>query len=67
MSWIDWTLAALFAVGFLLFIYGANVYDAVVGYAGVYMFIGSIAAYLILYLYKELTKKPQAVPAPQNP
>lgn len=64
MSRIDWILAAIFAVGFLLFLYGANVYNAVVGYAGVYMFIGSIATYILIYLYKELTKAPATV---QNP
>ena len=57
MSWIDWTLLGIFILGFLLFLYGANIYNAIVGYTGVYLFIGSIAAYLILYIYKELTKK----------
>ena len=63
MSRIDWTLLCVFIVGFLLFIIGANTYNAIVGYAGVYLFIGSIALYLILYIYKEITKKPPA----QNP
>jgi hypothetical protein len=57
MSWTDWTLLGLFILGFLLFLYGANTYNAVVGYSGVYLFIGSIAGYLIIYIYKELTKK----------
>ena len=47
----------VFVLGFLLFLYGANTYNAVVGYSGVYLFIGSIAAYLVIYIYKELTKK----------
>ena len=47
----------LFILGFLLFLYGANTYNALVGYSGVYLFIGSIAAYLIIYIYKESTKK----------
>ena len=57
MSWTDWTLLGLFILGFLLFLYGANTYSAVVGYSGVYLFIGSIASYLIIYIYKELTRK----------
>ena len=57
MSWIDWTLLGIFILGFLLFLYGANTYNQVVGYSGVYLFIGSIAAYLVVYIYKELTKK----------
>ncbi len=65
MSWIDWTLVAVFVAGFLLFLYGANVYNAIVGYTGVYMFIGSIAAYVILYVYREITKTPS--PPAQTP
>jgi membrane-bound ClpP family serine protease len=57
MSWTDWTLLGLFILGFLLFLYGANTYSAVVGYSGVYLFIGSITGYLIIYIYKELKKK----------
>ncbi len=57
MSWTDWTLLFAFIVGFLLFLYGANTYNAIVGYGGIYLFIGSIGAYLILYIYKELNKK----------
>ena len=44
-------------VGFLLFLVGANTYNAVVGYIGVYLLIGSIIAYLVIYIYKEITKK----------
>ena len=57
MSWTDWTLLGVFILGFLLFLYGANTYNAVVGYSGVYLFIGSIVAYLVIYVYKEITKK----------
>jgi len=64
MSWTDWAFLGVFIVGFMLFLYGANVYNAVVGYTGVYLFIGSIAAYLILYIYKEITKKSPPI---QNP
>lgn len=57
MSWTDWTLLGIFILGFLLFLYGANTYNPVAGYSGVYLFIGSIATYLVIYIYKELTKK----------
>lgn len=57
MSYADWALLGIFIGGFLLFLYGANTYNAVVGYSGIYLFIGSIAAYLIFYIYKEVTKK----------
>ena len=67
MSRIDWVLLGVFILGFLLFLYGANTYNAVVGYGGVYMFIGSIVAYLIVYIYHEWTKKPQPPTPAQNP
>jgi membrane-bound ClpP family serine protease len=57
MSWTDWSVLAVFIAGFLLFLYGANTYNALVGYCGIYLFIGSIAAYLIIYIYKELSKR----------
>jgi membrane-bound ClpP family serine protease len=64
MSKTDWVILAILILGFVLFLYGANYYDAVVGYAGIYLFIGGIAAYLIIYIYKELRKKDTS---PQNP
>lgn len=66
MSKTDWILLGAFIAGFLLFLYGANVYNAIAGYAGIYLFIGSIIAYLVVYIIKEVTKKPQPLPA-QNP
>jgi hypothetical protein len=60
MSWTDWALLGIFILGFLLFLYGANTYNAVVGYGGVYLFIGSIGAYLVIYIYKEMIRKKPA-------
>ncbi len=57
MSYTDWVLLGLFIAGFLLFLYGANTYNALVGYGGIYLFIGSVVAYLVLYIFKEITKK----------
>jgi hypothetical protein len=54
----DWIFLSFFIIGFLMFLYGANTYNAVVGYSGVYVFIGSIAAYLIAIIYREAKKKP---------
>ncbi len=66
MSWTDWSLLGAFILGFVLFLIGANTYNAIVGYAGIYLFIGSIAVYLVLYIYKEFKKKP-ATETPQAP
>ena len=57
MSKTDLILLFVFILGFILFLYGANFYNSVVGYAGIYLFIGTIGAYLLIYIYKELTKK----------
>ena len=60
MSWTDWACLGIFILGFLLFLYGANIYNSIIGYTGIYMFIGAIMAYIIIFIYKELTKKPPA-------
>jgi hypothetical protein len=65
MSWINWALLGSFIGGFLLFLYGANYYNTIVGYSGVFLSIGSIATWLIIFVYKEL-KKPPAQPENVN-
>jgi membrane-bound ClpP family serine protease len=71
MKKIDWLLLAVFIAGFVLFLVGANIWNATVGYGGIYMCIGAVAAYIIIYIYHELTKKETCeVPVPpptQNP
>jgi membrane-bound ClpP family serine protease len=64
MSWINWACLGIVILGIILFLYGANYYDAVVGWAGVFLFVAGILAFLIRYIYGELTKK---VETPQNP
>ena len=63
MSWTDWACLGVFILGFLLFIVGANVYNLIIGYTGLYLAVGSIVVYLVLYIYKEFTKKPSPAPA----
>jgi FtsH-binding integral membrane protein len=57
MSWTDWACLGIIVLGFVLFLYGANYFDATIGWAGVYLFVGALLARLILYIYDELTKK----------
>jgi hypothetical protein len=57
MSWTDWAFLGIVILGFVLFLYGANFYDAGVGWVGVFLFFGGIIAFLVLYIYGELTKK----------
>ena len=63
MSRIDLACLGMVILGFLLFLYGANFYEAVVGWVGVYLIIGGILVFLLFYIYNELTKKVEV----QNP
>jgi membrane-bound ClpP family serine protease len=63
MSWTNWACLGMIMLGFVLFLYGANYFDATVGWAGVYLFIIGILGMLVLYIYGELTKKTNV----QNP
>lgn len=67
MSRTDWACLGAVILGFLLFLYGANVYNAVVGWIGVYFFFGGILVFLVLYIYGQLTKKAEVQKEVQNP
>ena len=60
VSWVNWLCIALVIVGSVLFLVGANTYNAIVGWTGVYIFIGGILIYLVFYLYAELKKRDPA-------
>ena len=54
---MDWDGLGCFAVvvlGVVLFLYGANYYNNVVGWAGVYLFGGGILAYVLLKVFSFL-------------
>jgi len=57
MSWINWACLGTIIVGVILFLYGANYYDATVGWTGVFLGIAGILVFLLYYIYSELTKK----------
>ncbi len=59
MSWIDWACLVAFISGFILFLYGANYYNALVGWTGVFLGIGAVAIVVVRYAYRELTKNKQ--------
>jgi divalent metal cation (Fe/Co/Zn/Cd) transporter len=63
MSRVDLACLGMVILGFVLFLYGANVYDAIIGWVGVYLMIGGILVFLLFYIYNELTKKVEV----QNP
>ncbi|TRO51645.1 hypothetical protein E2P61_05670 [Candidatus Bathyarchaeota archaeon] len=57
MSRTDWMCLTAVILGFGLILYGANLFNAIVGWIGVYFFFGGILVFLVLYIYGELTKK----------
>jgi hypothetical protein len=44
-------------VGVVLFLYGANFYDAGVGWVGVGLFVGGVLSYVVLKVYEYLVKR----------
>ena len=63
MSRLDLVCLGIVILGVVLFLYGANFYDAIIGWVGVYLIIVGILVFLTFYIYNELTKKVKA----QNP
>jgi len=56
---VDWKgLICLFVVilGLVLFLYGANYYDNIVGWVGIYSFVGGILAYVFVLIFRRLKK-----------
>lgn len=57
MSRIDWICLALILLGIILFLYGANYYNTVVGWVGVVLFVGGIIAIIAFYIYNWLVNR----------
>jgi membrane-bound ClpP family serine protease len=60
MSRTNWVCLGIIVLGIMLFLYGANYYNDIVGWAGVYLFITGILVIIVLYIYSELTKKSES-------
>ena len=56
MEWKGLTCLLAVILGVVLFLYGANYYDEVVGWTGVGLFVGGILAYVILRIFLLRTK-----------
>jgi hypothetical protein len=65
MLWENWACVVLIIVGIILFLVGANYYNSLVGWLGVFLFALGILALIVLYVYHTLTK-PAGQNAPQN-
>ena len=51
MDWKGPACLLFVIVGVILFVYGANYYDNVVGWTGIYLFFGGIIAYVVLRVF----------------
>ena len=59
MTWIDWLCLSIVALGVVFFLYGANYYDAMIGWVGVFLFIAGAVSFLAFSIYRELIKRTQ--------
>jgi hypothetical protein len=67
---MEWKgLACLIAVilGIVLFLYGANYYDAVVGWTGLGLFVGGILVYVLLRIFSSQLNSPSDQKPDQKP
>jgi drug/metabolite transporter (DMT)-like permease len=62
VSRTDWACLGLILLGILLFLIGANVYNEYVGWFGVFLFVGSVLAWIARYVYGILVKRPAQKP-----
>lgn len=57
MSWKDLLHLCLMLVGVVLFLYGSNYYDALVGWAGVVLMVGGFVAEIALKVFEFVRKR----------
>ncbi len=57
MSREDWACFFVIIIGIILFLAGANFYNAFVGYLGFFLFMGGVIALIALYIYDYLASR----------
>jgi membrane-bound ClpP family serine protease len=57
MSWKDLICLCIVIIGLVLFLYGANYYDAFIGWTGVYLIIAGFLVKIALTVWESLKKK----------
>jgi SNF family Na+-dependent transporter len=57
MSWKDLICLCIVIMGVVFFIYGANYYDALIGWAGVCLVIAGFLVKIVLMVWENLQKK----------
>jgi hypothetical protein len=56
MAWKDLACLSVIILGVIMFLYGANYYDASIGWAGVYIIIIGLIARVILIVWDRFRK-----------
>ncbi len=56
MAWENWVCIGIVVFGIVLFLYGANFYDALIGFIGLYFAVIGLVALLVIYVYGEWSK-----------
>ena len=54
MSWNDLICLSILIMGVVLFLYGANYYEALIGWTGVYLIIAGFIMKIILMVWENL-------------
>jgi hypothetical protein len=54
---MNWACLGVLLLGFVLFLYGANYYDANAGYTGIFLFLAGVIGIIALYIYGALAKE----------
>jgi hypothetical protein len=57
MSWKEILCACVIVVGAILFLYGANYYDVIIGWTGFCLIIGGFFTQIIFKIYERMRKK----------
>lgn len=57
MPWKGLICLIIVVLGFIVFLYGANYYDATVGWTGVGLFVSGIVLYVVLKLLESKKKE----------
>ena len=57
MTWRDLVPLAIVIVGIVLFLYGSNYYDAMIGWVGVALVLGGVILEMVLRIYAFMRKR----------
>jgi len=57
VSWKEIVCACVIVIGVILFLYGANYYNAMIGWTGFSLIIGGFFAEIVLKVYESVRKR----------